>query len=325
MSPLVEVVDLRKHFILSGDLWGERVSVDAVSGVSFTIFRGETLGLVGETGCGKSTLARCILRLVEPTGGRVFFEGQDILNLPLRDFQPYRRRMQIVFQDPFASLNPRKTVFSILEEPLIIHGERNFLVRREKVETIAERVGLDVKLLKNYPHEFSGGQRQRIGIARALVLEPDFVVCDEPVSALDVSIQAQILNLLCELQESMHLSYLFIAHDLSVVRHISHRIAVMYLGKIVEVAPTEELFSCPLHPYTQALLSSIPLPDPSRSRQRILLEGDPPSPVRPPSGCRFHTRCPKKRDICSVLPPREFSPVPGHVVFCHLYGEEKVI
>lgn len=325
MPPLLEVRDLRKQFVLSGEWWGERVTVDAVSGVSFAIFQGETLGLVGETGCGKSTLARCILRLTEPTGGAVLFEGKDILKLPLRDFRPYRRRMQIVFQDPFASLNPRKTVFSILEEPLIIHGERNPRVRREKVEAMALRVGLEPKLLKNYPHEFSGGQRQRICIARALILEPEFVVCDEPVSALDVSIRAQILNLLCDLQESMRLAYLFITHDLSVVRYLSHRVAVMYLGKIVEIAPSEELFSNPLHPYTQALLTSIPLPDPTRRKRHLLLEGDPPSPLHPPSGCRFHTRCPKRMEVCSVHPPGEFSPTPGHVVFCHLYGGEKVV
>jgi oligopeptide transport system ATP-binding protein len=320
MPPLVEVVDLRKQFVLSGNRWGEKLTVDAVSGVSLTIFQGETLGLVGETGCGKSTLARCILRLVEPTGGRVLFEGKDILSLSLRDFHPYRRRMQMVFQDPFASLNPRKTVFAILEEPLIIHGERNLRIRREKVEAIAERVGLDVRLLRNYPHEFSGGQRQRIGIARALILEPEFVVCDEPVSALDVSIRAQILNLLCDLQESLRLSYLFIAHDLSVVRYISHRVAVMYLGKIVEIAPCEELFANPLHPYTRALLAALPVPDPSRPWKRMLLEGDPPSPLRPPSGCRFHTRCPERMDICAVYPPGAFFLNPEHVVFCHLYG-----
>ncbi len=320
MPPLVEVKNLQKHFILSGEWWGERVTVDAVSGVSLSIFRGETLGLVGETGCGKSTIARCILRLVEPTGGSVSFDGVDILSLTPRELQPYRRRMQMVFQDPFASLNPRKTVFSILEEPLIIHGERNSRVRWEKVERIAEQVGLEPKLLRNYPHEFSGGQRQRICIARALILEPDFVVCDEPVSALDVSVRAQILNLLCELQEEMHLTYLFITHDLSVVHHLSHRVAVMYLGKIVEVAPTEELFSNPLHPYTQALLASVPVPDPARRRTRVILEGDPPSPIHPPSGCRFHTRCPKRMEVCTLHPPEAFSASPAHIVFCHLYG-----
>lgn len=325
MSPLVEVRNLKKHFVLSGEWGKERVFVDAVSGVSFSIFQGETLGLVGETGCGKSTLARCILRLLEPTGGSVLFRGTDILKLPLKEFKVYRRYMQIVFQDPFASLNPRKTVFSILEEPLIIHGERNPRARREKVEAMAEQVGLDPKLFRNYPHEFSGGQRQRVCIARALILEPEFVVCDEPVSALDVSIRAQILNLLSELQERMRLAYLFITHDLAVVRHISHRVAVMYLGKIVEIAPTEELFANPLHPYTQALLESIPIPDPARKRTRAVLEGDPPSPIHPPSGCRFHTRCPRRMEVCSVHPPQAFSPTPEHVVFCHLYGSAKVI
>lgn len=320
MPPLVEVRNLQKQFVLSGEWWGERATVDAVSGVSFSIFRGETLGLVGETGCGKSTLARCILRLVEPTGGSVFFEGRDVLALSLRDFQPYRRRMQIVFQDPFASLNPRKTVFSILEEPLIIHGERNPRLRREKVEMMALQVGLEPRLLRGYPHEFSGGQRQRICIARALILEPDFVVCDEPVSALDVSVRAQILNLLFEFQKKMHLTYLFITHDLSVVRHVAHRIAVMYLGKVVEIAPTEELFSSPLHPYTQALLASVPVPDPTKRRARPLLEGDPPSPIHPPSGCRFHTRCPKRMEMCSVLPPKATYVSQEHMVLCHLYG-----
>lgn len=320
MPPLVEVRNLQKQFVLSGEWWGERATVDAVSGVSFSIFRGETLGLVGETGCGKSTLARCILRLVEPTGGSVFFEGRDVLALSLRDFQPYRRRMQIVFQDPFASLNPRKTVFSILEEPLIIHGERNPRLRREKVEMMALQVGLEPRLLRGYPHEFSGGQRQRICIARALILEPDFVVCDEPVSALDVSVRAQILNLLFEFQKKMHLTYLFITHDLSVVRHVAHRIAVMYLGKVVEIAPTEELFSSPLHPYTQALLASVPVPDPTKRRTRPLLEGDPPSPIHPPSGCRFHTRCPKRMEMCSVLPPKATYVSQEHMVLCHLYG-----
>ncbi|MGQ9622033.1 MAG: ABC transporter ATP-binding protein [Candidatus Caldatribacteriaceae bacterium] len=319
MQPLVEVQSLHKRFVVSGAGWGKVATVDALNDVSLTILRGETLGLVGETGCGKSTLARCILRLLEPTEGKVFFDGQDVLALSPKEFKSFRRRMQIVFQDPFASLDPRKSAYWSIEEPLVIHGEKDKRMRRRKVEEIAERVGLEAASLGNYPHEFSGGQRQRIAIARALVLEPDFLVCDEPVSALDVSIQAQILNLFEDLQKALHLTYLFISHDLSVVRHVSHRVAVMYLGKIVEVAPTEELFAHPLHPYTQALLSSIPLPDPFKKKERFLLEGDPPSPINPPSGCRFHTRCPHRMDVCSLSPPRGSIANQEHIVFCHLY------
>lgn len=320
-SLLMEIRNLSKRFIVEEE-WGEKLTLDAVNDVSFSIFQGETLSLVGETGCGKSTLGRCILRLLEPTSGAIIMDGQDILRLPPREFKKYRRRMQIVFQDPFASLSPRKTAYAILEEPLLIHGERNSRIRRERVQEIASQVGLEIKSLSNYPHEFSGGQRQRIGIARALILQPEFVICDEPVSALDVSIQAQILNLLSELQETMHLTYLFISHDLSVVRHISNRIAVMYMGKIVEIAEKEEIFSTPLHPYTRALLASVPIPDPKTKRERILLEGDPPSPFQPLPGCRFHTRCLLRMDMCAEITPELKATNHGHLVACHLYGGE---
>jgi oligopeptide/dipeptide ABC transporter ATP-binding protein len=318
-SLLADIRKLSKKFLVEEE-WGEKLSLDAVSEVSFSIFRGETLGLVGETGCGKSTLGRCILRLLEPSSGEIIMDGRDILRVPLSEFKPYRRRMQIVFQDPFASLNPRKNAYAILEEPLIIHGEKNPRVRREKIEEMAARVGLEVRSLSNYPHEFSGGQRQRIGIARALILQPEFVVCDEPVSALDVSIQAQILNLLVELQETMHLTYLFISHDLSVVRHISNRIAVMYMGKIVEIADKEAIFATPLHPYTRALLTSVPIPNPRAKRERVLLEGDPPSPFQILPGCRFHTRCLFRMDICTEVTPELKAVNHEHLVACHLYG-----
>ena len=315
----MEVRNLSKRFIVEEE-WGEKRILNAVNDVSFPIFRGETLGLVGETGCGKSTLGRCLLRLLEPTSGAIIMDDQDILRTPLHEFKKYRRRMQIVFQDPFASLNPRKTAYAILEEPLIIHGERNPRIRYELVQEIASRVGLEIQSLSNYPHEFSGGQRQRIGIARALILQPEFVICDEPVSALDVSIQAQILNLLSELQETMHLTYLFISHDLSVVRHISSRIAVMYMGRIVEIAEKEEIFSTPLHPYTRALLASVPIPNPKAKRERILLEGDPPSPFQFFSGCLFHTRCLFRMDMCVEVTPELQTVDHEHFVACHLYG-----
>lgn len=314
----MDIRKLSKKFVVEEE-WGERLVLHAVNEVSFPIFRGETLGLVGETGCGKSTLGRCILRLLEPTSGEIFMDGQNILQIPLSVFKKYRQKMQIVFQDPFASLNPRKTAYATLEEPLIIHGEKNSIIRREKVEEITQKVGLEVKTLSNYPHEFSGGQRQRLGIARALILQPEFVVCDEPVSALDVSIQAQILNLLANLQENMKLTYLFISHNLSVVRHISNRIAVMYMGKIVEIAEKEEIFSHPLHPYTKALLASVPIPNPRAKKERVPLEGDPPSPFENIPGCRFYTRCSLKMDICSQVTPELCTPQPKHLVACHLY------
>lgn len=322
MSPLlISLQQLSKQFYLYDQTTSEKGVVDAVNSVDLDILSGETLGLVGESGCGKSTLGRCILRLIEPTAGKIIYENQNLLKIPEKAFKPYRKKMQIVFQDPFASLNPRKSIQFILEEPLIIHGVSNPHDRKNRLDETIEKVGLTQEDLKRYPHEFSGGQRQRIGIARALILKPDFIVCDEPVSALDVSIQAQILNLLIDLQRELKLTYLFISHDLSVVKHISNRIAVMYLGRIVEIAPTNEIFENPLHPYTMALLSSIPVPDPTLKKDRFILEGDPPSPLNPPTGCRFHTRCPQYMDICSKVIPEKRAISPEHFVYCHLYND----
>ncbi len=313
--------NLSKKFFVKSEQFSETLTIDAVNSVSLSINQGEVMALVGESGCGKSTLGRCILRLEEPDTGEVLFEGKNILALHPREMKIYRQKMQIIFQDPFASLNPRKSIRFILEEPLIIHGVKNRQERRERVLLIAEKVGLSPDDLERFPHEFSGGQRQRVGIARALVLHPNFIVCDEPVSALDVSIQAQILNLLSTLQKEMQLTYLFISHDLSVVKHISNRVAVMYLGKIAEVAPKKELFEKPLHPYTQALLSSIPIPNPRKKRKKILLQGDPPSPTQPPSGCRFHTRCPKKMPVCSIEEPPLQEIEARRWVACHLFSK----
>lgn len=322
MSPfLISLQQLSKQFYLYDQTTSEKGVVDAVNSVDLDILSGETLGLVGESGCGKSTLGRCILRLIEPTAGKIIYENQNLLKIPEKAFKPYRKKMQIVFQDPFASLNPRKSIQFILEEPLIIHGVSSPHDRKNRLDETIEKVGLTQEDLKRYPHEFSGGQRQRIGIARALILKPDFIVCDEPVSALDVSIQAQILNLLIDLQRELKLTYLFISHDLSVVKHISNRIAVMYLGRIVEIAPTNEIFENPLHPYTMALLSSIPVPDPTLKKDRFILEGDPPSPLNPPTGCRFHTRCPQYMDICSKVIPEKRAIAPEHFVYCHLYND----
>lgn len=322
MSPLlISLQQLSKQFYLYDQTTSEKGVVDAVNSVDLDILSGETLGLVGESGCGKSTLGRCILRLIEPTAGKIIYENQNLLKIPEKAFKPYRKKMQIVFQDPFASLNPRKSIQFILEEPLIIHGVSSPHDRKNRLDETIEKVGLTQEDLKRYPHEFSGGQRQRIGIARALILKPDFIVCDEPVSALDVSIQAQILNLLIDLQRELKLTYLFISHDLSVVKHISNRIAVMYLGRIVEIAPTNEIFENPLHPYTMALLSSIPVPDPTLKKDRFILEGDPPSPLNPPTGCRFHTRCPQYMDICSKVIPEKRVISPEHFVYCHLYND----
>lgn len=304
-TPLLSVRNLVKRFPIKGGLFSREVgAVQAVSDVSFDVARGETLGLVGESGCGKSTLGRCILRLIEPTSGTISFDGQEVTKLSGAELRKLRRRMQIIFQDPYASLNPRMTIEDILLEPLEIHGlggDREG--RRKRIFQLLDQVGLRREAIARYPHEFSGGQRQRICIARALAVEPEFIVCDEPVSALDVSIQAQIINLMQDLQKELGLTYLFIAHDLKVVEHISTRVAVMYLGKIVEQAPAHTLYEDPKHPYTKALLSSIPMPDVSRKRERIILRGDVPSPISPPKGCHFHPRCPSMQDDCKQAFP----------------------
>jgi oligopeptide transport system ATP-binding protein len=323
-DPLVEVRDLYKYFPIHAGLMSRHVGdVKAVDGVSFSIDSGETLGLVGESGSGKTTIGRLLLRLLPATKGEIHFEGADVIALNRGDLRHLRRAMQIIFQDPFASLNPRMTVGEIVAEPLRIHGIARGKAIQERVVDLLKRVGLRPYHANRYPHEFSGGQRQRIGIARALAVDPKFIVCDEPVSALDVSIQAQVINLLEDLQEQFGLTYLFIAHDLSVVRHISTRVAVMYVGKIVELADREALYLNPLHPYTQALLSAIPIPDPAieQRRKRILLTGDIPSPVNPPSGCRFHTRCPIAFDRCSVEEPPFTEYAPGHFAACHWVEE----
>jgi oligopeptide transport system ATP-binding protein len=302
---LLSVRNLEKRFPVKGGFFGREVaSVKAVQNVSFDIYKGETLGLVGESGCGKSTLGRSILRLIEPTSGEIHFKGQDITKISQAEMRKLRRNMQIIFQDPFASLNPRMTIEEILSEPLEIHQlAKTRDERLKRIYQLFELVGLRRESLTRYPHEFSGGQRQRICIARALAVEPEFIVCDEPVSALDVSIQAQIVNLLQDLQKELKLTYLFIAHDLKVVEHISNRVAVMYLGKIAEIAEGEELYSSPKHPYTKALLSAIPIPDPSHKKERVILQGDVPSPLNPPSGCFFHPRCPVAQDKCKVEHP----------------------
>ncbi len=320
---LLSVTNLKKYFpITQGILFSHEVgNVKAVDDVSFDIHRGETLGLVGESGCGKSTTGRVILQLHRASSGSVTYEGQDLTQMKGESLRLMRRKMQMIFQDPYASLNPRMTVGDIIGEPLLIHNEARGRDAQEKVEDLLKVVGLNPLFVNRYPHEFSGGQRQRIGIARALALKPDFIVCDEPISALDVSIQAQVVNLLEDLQAQFGLTYLFIAHDLSMVRHISTRVAVMYLGIIVELASRAELYNHPLHPYTQALLSAVPVPDPvvEERRQRIILPGDVPSPINPPSGCRFHTRCPiAQADICQTKTPEWYDRGGGHWVYCHL-------
>jgi len=319
---LLEVKNLKKHFPIKGGILSKTIGhVLAVDGISFTLQAGETMGLVGESGCGKSTAARAILRLIEPTGGEVSFEGQDILKLPKKPMRALRRQMQIIFQDPYASLNPRMTVGSIVGEPLEIHKIARGRQKEEMVASILEKVGLRPEHMRRYPHEFSGGQRQRIGIARALALNPKLIIGDEPVSALDVSIQAQVINLLEDLQKEFNLTYLIIAHDLSVVEHISNRVAVMYLGKIVELATDRELYTNPSHPYTEALLSAVPRPDPTIKKQRIILPGDVPSPINPPAGCRFHTRCLYKKEQCERIEPELKDIGGGHYVACHFYQE----
>ena len=318
--PIMEVEGLKTHFPVRKGVLGRTVGyVYAVDGISFSIREGETLGLVGESGCGKSTVGKTILKLIEPTAGRVRLEGKDITELSRREMRPFRREMQIIFQDPYSSLNPRMSVGNIVGEPFIIHKLASGKDREERVAALFERVGLRPEQMRGYPHEFSGGQRQRIGIARALALNPKLIVADEPVSALDVSIQAQVINLLMDLQEERGLSYLFISHDLAVVEHISHRVAVMYLGKLVELADKKEIYLNPLHPYTEALLSAVPVPDPAaRNKKRILLEGDVPSPIDPPAGCRFHTRCPYVESRCRTEEPAWREVGPGHWVACHL-------
>jgi len=320
---LLKVTNLKKYFPIRKGILSRVVGhVKAVDNVSFEVKRQETLGLVGESGCGKTTVGRSILRLIEPTAGDVEFDGVDIVNLDAANMRRMRRRMQIIFQDPYSSLNPRMTVLDIVGEALAIHGLARGAEREDKVKSLLEKVGLSARYVNRYPHEFSGGQRQRIGVARALALSPDFIVCDEAVSALDVSVQAQVINLLMDLREEFGLAYLFIAHDLSVVRHISDRIAVMYLGEIVETADTDDLFERPLHPYSQALLSAVPVPDPTRERSRIVLEGDVPSPINPPSGCHFHPRCSYAEEICRTTAPGTTVAGGGHTFRCHVAARD---
>ncbi|MBS4197453.1 ABC transporter ATP-binding protein [Lederbergia citri] len=312
-SPLIQVKDLRKYFSI------DHHQLKAVDGLTLDIFPGETVGLVGESGCGKSTAGRTIIRLYEPTDGEVLYNGRNIYSYKQREMAKIRREIQMIFQDPYASLNPRMTVEEIIGEPFAIHRTLSGKKKKERIKELLKLVGLNPDHMSRFPHEFSGGQRQRIGIARALALDPKFIVCDEPISALDVSIQAQVVNLLKELQNKMGLTYLFIAHDLSMVKYISDRILVMYLGKMVELTDSSSLYDDPLHPYTQALLSAVPIPDPEINRERIVLKGDVPSPIAPPSGCVFRTRCPVAMEICSKVEPKWQEVKPGHFTACHLY------
>lgn len=322
-DPILEVKSLKKYFPVKGPLGsigGLKGEVKAVNDVSFKLYEGETYGLVGESGCGKSTTGRTILRLTEPTDGKAIYKNQDLFKLSERDMRSLRREIQMVFQDPYSSLNPRKRIGKILEEPLVIHGIGNNKERTEMAMDALHKVGLQSEQYYRYPHEFSGGQRQRIGLARALVINPKVIITDEPVSALDVSVQSQIINLLEEIQEELNLTYLFIAHDISVVRHISDRIGVMYLGNMVEEALTDDLIENPLHPYTKALLSTIPQPIPKAKRERIVLKGELPSPLNPPAGCVFHTRCPQAMEICKSAIPVKKEMSANHFVACHLYN-----
>jgi oligopeptide transport system ATP-binding protein len=323
-ATLLEVKGLKKYFPLHKGVTGKVAGhVHAVDDVSFSLERGKTLGLVGESGCGKSTTGRCILRLIEPTAGEILFEGRDIRGAGEAELRPLRKNMQLIFQDPFASLNPRLSIGEIIEEGLIVHGVARREERRELIQWVLGRVGIRPELMNRYPHEFSGGQRQRIGIARSLVLEPKLIIADEPVSALDVSIQAQVMNLLVEIQEEFRLSYVVIAHDLSVVEYLSDHVAIMYLGKIVELASDRDLYTTPLHPYTQSLLASIPFHPQRDLTRKNLLQGEVPSPIAPPSGCRFHTRCPKRMEICDQQAPEFLEAVKDHWVACHLHPREK--
>ncbi|OQX63090.1 MAG: peptide ABC transporter substrate-binding protein [Anaerolinea sp. 4484_236] len=324
---LVRVENLKKHFPIIGGMMGRQIgAVKAVDGISFNIKESETLGMVGESGCGKSTAGRAILQLHKPTAGQVFFKDQDLTKMSREAVRQLRPKIQMIFQDPYATLNPRHSVRKIVGEPLIIHGmmRKGSAELKDRVAELLELVGMDPAYMRRFPHEFSGGQRQRIGIARALSLNPDFIVCDEPISALDVSIQAQVVNLMQDLQEQLGIAYLFIAHDLSMVKHISHRIAVMYLGKVMELTERNTLFHNPLHPYTQSLNSAVPIPDPKaeQNRKRFILKGDPPSPANPPSGCVFHTRCPLTVEKCIKVEPKFREMHPGHFVACHLADEK---
>jgi peptide/nickel transport system ATP-binding protein/oligopeptide transport system ATP-binding protein len=320
---IIEVRNLTKYFTVTSGLFLQKriAQVRAVDGVTFAIHKGETLGLVGESGCGKTTVGKCLLQLYQPTGGKVFFQGKDLCRLSEKELRPVRQKLQVIFQDPYGSLNPRFTATDIIGEPLRIQGIARGRAYRDRIVELLNLVGLASYMADRYPHEFSGGQRQRLGIARALASQPSFIVCDEPVSALDVSIQAQIINLLDDVQEQFGIAYLFISHDLSVVRHISDRVAVMYLGRLMEISDRDELYKRPLHPYTQALLSAVPIPDPvvEAHRATIVLKGEVPSPINPPSGCLFHTRCPKAFEPCSTVTPLLADTGGGHAVACHLY------